>query len=497
MTGLIITLILILLVVIIIQIGKVSELSSRIRGEEEAFYQANNRTGFWLFVFMIVFLVGCVVSAIYYKNSMLGYGPLQSASEHGGSLDSLFNVTLFFTGIVFVITHIVLFWFSYKYRARKGGKALFFPHSTTLEVVWTVIPAIVMFFLVVKGLIVWNNVMPDVDPEEDYLEIEATGYQFAWDIRYPGDDDKLGTKNFRLIDLASNPVGQDWNDPKNIDDFMPDKIVLPKGKKVRVRINAKDVLHNFYLPHFRVKMDAIPGLPTYFIFTPIKTTAEFRQELRGYPEWEMPADPSEPDGPKRWEEFDFELACAELCGKGHYSMRRVVEIVEPEEYEAWKNEQTSYFMLNVRDTDLDPYKGKLLQPEISKRNRDLSAAFSNAVSDSTVTKIDLQNVFFNTGSAQLKSDSEFELNKVADLLKEYNTMTLEVAGHTDSVGDSDMNISLSEQRAQSVRSYLMRKGVSQNKLSAKGYGSVDPVGDNATEEGRAENRRTELRIISR
>ena len=105
--------------------------------------------------------------------------------------------------------------------------------------------------------------MPDVDPNEDFTEIEATGYQFAWDIRYPGADGVLGTKDYRLIGGANN-LGQDWLDEKNLDDFQPAELYFVKGQKVRVRITAKDVLHNFYLPHFRVKMDAVPGLPTLF-----------------------------------------------------------------------------------------------------------------------------------------------------------------------------------------------------------------------------------------
>ncbi len=498
MTGLVILLILILLAVILIQIGKVSELSAKIRGEEESFYQGNNRTALWLLIFMPVFLIGCVVSALYYKDSMLGYGPLKSASEHGGSIDSLFNWTLFFTGIVFIITHVALFWFSYKYRAKKGNKAIFFVHNTSLEIVWTAIPALVMTFLVVKGLVVWNDVMPDVGPEDEYIEIQANGYQFAWDIRYPGADEKLGTTNFRKVDLANNPFGQDWTDPKNIDDFNPDKIVLPVGQQVRVRITARDVLHNFYLPHFRVKMDAIPGLPTYFIFTPITTTADYRKQLKEYPEWQIPADESEPDGPQRWEAFDFELACAELCGEGHYSMRRVVEIVTQEEYEAWKSEQSSYYMSNIRNTDADPFKGKLLETEIQNRNKELTSAFASAMADTLGNAIiRMKNVFFETGSSVLKTDSQFELNKVAELLKKYNSAIIEVGGHTDSVGDEDANKTLSNSRATAVRDYLVRKGITANRMTAVGYGESNPQGDNNTPEGRQENRRTELKIVSK
>lgn len=500
MTALIILMILILLGVIIIQVSKVNELSSRIRGEEESFYQGNNRTGLWLFIFMIIFLVACVVSAIYYKNVMLGYGPLESASEHGGSIDSLFNTTLFFTGIVFVVTQYLLFWFSYKYRAKKGAKAGFLVHNTNLEIVWTIIPAIVMTFLVVKGLVVWNDVMPDVDPNAtDYMEIEATGYQFAWDLRYPGPDGKLGTRDFTKIDLASNPLGMVWTDDKNLDDFMPTEIVLPVGQKVRVRITARDVLHNFYLPHFRVKMDAIPGLPTYFIFTPIKTTEEMREDLGKYPEWQLPADPEDPESGSRAETFEYELACAELCGKGHYSMRRIVRIVEQEEYDAWLSQQQSFYLTNIRGTDVDPNKGKLLGVEINNRNMELESSFAEANDTGKEGDIiSLQNVFFETGSAVLTDDSTYELTKVAELLNKYSSMAIEVGGHTDSTGSEETNRTLSEARANSVLNFLTSKGrVAGGRLSSNGYGPEQPVGDNATEEGRQQNRRTELKIVSK
>ena len=361
MTGLIAILTVVLLAVIIVQLGRVSEIAGRIRGEEYVEKKQNDRTGFYFLVFMIAFLIYCVYSAWAYRNDMLGYGPHQAASAHGGSIDSVFNMTLIFTGIVFVLTHVALFWFSYKYKADKNRKAKFFAHSSTLEIVWTAVPTVVLIFLVVRGLNVWNNVMPDVSPDEDVIEIEATGYQFAWDLRYPGPDGKLGTKNFRLINTANNPLGQDWTDEKNHDDFLPTEIVLPINKKVRVRITSKDVLHNFYLPHFRVKMDAVPGLPTYFIFTPITTTEEYRQQLRDYPAYQVPADPDDPNGPQKWETFNYELACAELCGIGHFSMRRVVRIVSEEEYEAWLAEQSSYYETNIKGTENDPLKNDVIE----------------------------------------------------------------------------------------------------------------------------------------
>ena len=183
MTTLIVLASIALLIVVAVQIGKISELSAKIRGEEAAELESNHFNARLGMFFLVGFLVFCFASAWYYKNYMLGYGPLTHASEHGPKIQRLFDVTLFFTGIVFVITHIALFWFGYKYRGEKGKKVLFIPHDNRLEVIWTVIPAVVMCGLVIGGLSVWNEVMSDVKEGEDVLEIEATAYQFAWDMR--------------------------------------------------------------------------------------------------------------------------------------------------------------------------------------------------------------------------------------------------------------------------------------------------------------------------
>lgn len=500
-TGFIAILILVILAVVVVQIGRISDLAAKIRGEEEVAQQANDRTAVWLVGFMVLFLIGTIWSAVYYKNAMLGYGPHSAASEHGGEIDGLFNATLVVTFIVFFITHVLLFWYSYKYRSREGNKAQFISHNNTIELVWTVIPAIVLTFLVVKGLVAWNNIMPDVTEDDQYLEIEATGYQFAWDIRYPGPDGKLGTKDYRNIDPANNPLGMDWSDDKAIDDVIlggVDKIVLPVDTTVRVRITSKDVLHNFYLPHFRVKMDAVPGLPTYFIFKPIKTTAEYRQELRNYPEWNEPFDPTDPESLPRWKEFNYELACAELCGKGHYSMRRIVEIVSKEDYETYLETQKSTYLTSIRGTDADPRLGQLLDFEIKERALELKADFQNALdSENAEDKtILLKHVFYNTGSAALSDLSKYELDNLTDILNSNENVTVELAGHTDSQGDDNSNMDLSQNRAQNVMSYLTNKGISDSRLRYTGYGETAPIGDNNTEDGRKLNRRTELRIIS-
>lgn len=347
--------------VIVVQIGKLIELSSAIRGEREAELEANNSTAIGLLVFGAIFLFASIYSAYVYKDWMFGYGVgLTAASEHGDMLDDTFNITLIFTGIVFVLTQIALFYYSWKYRETKTSTSQYIPHDNKLEIIWTVIPAVVMTFLVVNGLNVWNQVMSDVSPDEvpgqDYMEIEANGYQWAWQIRYPGEDGLLGETNYRLINPANNPFGQNWEDPKNLDDFQPNEIVLPVGQKVRVRITARDVLHNFYLPHFRLKMDAVPGMPTYFVFTPKLTTEKYREQLSENPNYQMLSDPNDPESEPRWKVFDYELACAELCGRGHYSMKKIVKIVEESEYKAWLNTQQSYYDANIKGKkDMDPY----------------------------------------------------------------------------------------------------------------------------------------------
>jgi len=351
-----------LITVVVIQIGKVTELANKLKGEEEAQAASNQRTGVGFLIFLAGFLVFCIGSALYYKNWMLGFGPHESASVHGSRLDSMFNVTLFFTGLVFIITQVLLFFFAFKFAGKKGRKALYFPHDNRLEVFWTVIPAVVMTFLVIYGLDVWNDVMADVKADSEIMEIEATGYQFAWHIRYPGPDGRLGARDFKLIN-ATNPLGQDWADPKNQDDFHPSEIVLPVGVPVRVRITARDVLHSFFLPHFRVKMDAVPGMPTYFVFTPSKTTEDYRKELSKYKEYQKPSDPANPDSDPLWKVFNYELACAELCGTGHYSMKRVVRIVTEQEYRQWLSEQKSYYATTIRNTAEDPFNGQLLPGE--------------------------------------------------------------------------------------------------------------------------------------
>jgi cytochrome c oxidase subunit 2 len=490
MTTLIVFICIALLLLIIVQIARVRDLAKKLRGVEEVEATAAASTGWGLLIFMIAFLVIATGSAYYYKNYILGFGPHESASIHGESIDNMMKWTLAITYVAFFITNAVLFYYAYRYRARKGHKARYISHNNTVELIWTGIPAIVMTFLVVGGLDAWNDIMADVGADDNYMEIEATGYQFAWQMRYPGPDGLLGRKDFRLI-TGANPLGQDWTDPKNHDDILVNDVTLPVDQKVRVRITAKDVLHDFYLPQFRVKMDAVPGLPTYFVFTPTKTTKEWRRGLSEYAEYQEIDEASE-EGLERWQTANMELACAELCGKGHYSMARNVIILEQDQFDTWYAGQTSFYEANIKGTEDDP----LFMAELKERREAFMTAADNALATPSEedNTLNLEYVEFETGSADLTDASAYQLDDAITYLEEHENVNVMLMGHTDDSGDASENLTLSNDRARAVRDYLVSNGISADRLDYRGYGSERPVADNATEEGKTRNRRTELYI---
>lgn len=278
-------------------------------------------------VHAILFLLFLIVAggwSIWYSVARFDEYVLPVASDHGIEYEGIFWVTMAITCAIFIITHILLFWFAFRYQYKLNAKALFYPDNLKLEIAWTIIPAIVLALLVFTGWRVWSDI---TDPAPDDAEVvELMGYQFAWVARYPGRDNKLGNYDYRLIDV-DNQLGMDFTDRSSFDDFIPREIHVPKGRPVLLKIRARDVLHSVYMPHFRLKMDAVPGMPTRFSFTPNKSTQEMRDELGN-------------------QEFNYELACAEVCGKGHFSMRLIVIVDEPADYEAWKNSQKSWLSNN-------------------------------------------------------------------------------------------------------------------------------------------------------
>lgn len=328
--------VLILLFVVIFQIAKASEYVAILKGEENARKQNNKINGFLMIAFLVLGLIG-----VYYCHHILGGRILpESASKEGEKVDSMLFVTLVITGIAFFITQILLFWFAYRYQENDKRKVFFFPHNNTMEIVWTVIPAIILSILVVIGLRNWFIFTGDAP--KDALIVEVTGKQFGWIFRYPGKDNQFGKKYFRNIDVSSNSLGLVWADNKELnqkadpatyDDIVNDNTMyIIKDRPVKLIIGSRDVIHDVGLPHFRMKMDAVPGIPTTLWFTPKFTTAEMKEKTGN-------------------SNFQYEIACDQVCGNGHYSMKGQIEVVTEEEYDAWMAKQKPYYFAAFPDKD--------------------------------------------------------------------------------------------------------------------------------------------------
>ncbi|WPQ64030.1 cytochrome c oxidase subunit II [Chitinophaga sancti] len=320
MSGYLAVLVVVLIFVVIFQIAKASEYVSILKGEKKSRQQSNKVNGFLMIVFLVVGLIG-----VYYCNELLkGKIGVESASVQGEGIDSMIKWTLVITGIVFIITQILLFWFAFKYQEKEGQKAFYFPHNNKLELIWTVIPAITLTILVAFGLRHWFRLTSDAP--KDAMVVEVTGKQFNWLVRYPGKDGQLGRKFFKNINEANNPVGQDWDDQLNKDDFMTTDIHLVVNKPVKFIIGSRDVIHDVGLSAFRMKMDAVPGIPTTLWVTPKFTTKEMRQKM---------------DNP----DYVYELSCDQMCGKGHYSMKANIVVETQEEFDAWAAKQKAQYDL--------------------------------------------------------------------------------------------------------------------------------------------------------
>lgn len=323
-----------LLFAVLVLIARASELTTELKDGKLDYTSQSKWNGYFLLGFLVAMFVG---SALCFKILMPVMVP-KAASIHGEQTDFLFNLTMVILLVVFVLTQTALFWFAYRYNESHGHDSYFYPHNNNLEIIWTVIPAVVLSVLVGLGMHRWSQIFDVESRAKNMLVIEATGKQFNWILRYSGKDGKFGE---RIIDKEhvspTNELGINWNDPKSHDDFISDKLYLVKGRPVLMKLGAQDVLHSFFLPHFRVKMDCVPGLPTEFYFTPTMTTAEMQEYLKTQPWWQT-INPE--TGQPRWQTFKYELACAELCGKSHYGMQREVVVVEQKEYDEWLAKQT-------------------------------------------------------------------------------------------------------------------------------------------------------------
>jgi len=320
--------ILVLGFIITVQIARATEFVSIIQGEEKTRKQSNRINAVLLLIFLFVGLFG-----VYWAHHTLGDKILKlgtAASDHGIKVDKMLTYTLIATGLVFFVTQILLFWYSFRYQERENRKPYFFPHNNKLEMLWTVVPAIVLTILIAFGLVYWFQITGPAP--ENAATVEITGSQFKWEFRYPGKDGVLGKKNYKYIDESQdNSLGLIWDDVATHDDIVSGgPLHLVVGKPVKLVIGSKDVIHSVGLPHFRLKMDAVPGVPTTLWFTPLKTTKQMIEETGN-------------------ENFVFEIACDQMCGAGHTAMRGEIIVETQEEYDQWMATQKPQYQIAVLD----------------------------------------------------------------------------------------------------------------------------------------------------
>lgn len=348
MTSLLVIIVLVLLAVAIWQLTKIFDLTqvgnSSADDSQIATDNDNNVQGYLMFGFLAFIYIFTIYGLVKW-----GDLPLHTpASEHGSDVDTLMNITWVLIFIVQAITQVLLHFFAFKYRGKKDQKATFFADNNKLEAIWSSIPAVVLAGLILYGLYAWNNIM-FVDEDEEVIVIELYAQQFKWTARYAGADNVLGKANVRLID-GVNAVGMDLSDPNAQDDFVTSELHIPKGKKVLFKLRSQDVLHSAYMPHFRAQMNCVPGMVTQFAFTPVYTSAEYRElpfmvekvarinELRTKKSADLVAAGNTALDPYT---FDYLLLCNKICGASHYNMQMKIVVDTPEEYKAWLSDKVA------------------------------------------------------------------------------------------------------------------------------------------------------------
>ena len=249
----------------------------------------------------------------------LGMPPL--ASAHGGQIDNLIGWIHIFMLILFVGWGGFFLYAIVRFRRSRNPvadyKGVTSHRSTYLEVGVAVVEAVLLIGFAIP---LWATRVEALPPENEALVVQVTGEQFAWNIHYPGPDRIFGRTDIKLLDLQTNPLGLDRSDPAAKDDVTTvNQLHLPVNTPVIVRLRSKEVIHSFGVPEFRVKQDAIPGLTIPIWFIPTVTTADMKTRT-GNPE------------------FEYEIACAQLCGLGHARMRGFVTVQTTEEFQKWMEE---------------------------------------------------------------------------------------------------------------------------------------------------------------
>lgn len=349
MTSLLVIAVLVLLGIAIWQLTKIFDLTqvgaaTYNENSEVATDRDNSINGYLMFGFLAFIYIFTLYALIYWGEFALG----TPASQHGPQYDNLMTTSLWLIFITQTFTQFLLHYFAFKYRGKKGKVAFYYADNDKLEFIWTIIPVIVLAGLILYGLYAWTNIMfIDDEAKEDALYVEVYAKQFNWEVRYAGEDGKLGQANVRYIE-GVNTMGVDMGDPNAQDDIAASELHLPKGKQIIFMFRSQDVLHSAYMPHFRAQMNVVPGMVTQFGFVPTVTTNDMREDgaimkkvdkinsIRSKKSAELTANGESPLDPYT---FDYLLLCNKICGASHYNMQMKIVVEEEADFNKWLSDK--------------------------------------------------------------------------------------------------------------------------------------------------------------
>jgi cytochrome c oxidase subunit II len=260
----------------------------------------------------IILVLVALGSVLFHLLSPWWWTPIAS---NWGYIDNTIILTFWITGIVFTAILLFMAYCVFRFRHQQGRRAVYDPENKKLEWWLSIVTALGVGAMLAPGLFVWSHF---VTVPEGASEVEVIGQQWQWSFRLPGEDGRLGTSDTRYVS-SDNPLGLNKNDPDTHDNIVieGDNLHLPVGKPVKLLLRSIDVVHSFYVPEFRAKMDLVPGMVSYVWFIPTRTGT-------------------------------FPLLCAELCGTGHYAMRASVVVEQESEYRAWLRKQKTFAQLSAR-----------------------------------------------------------------------------------------------------------------------------------------------------
>lgn len=236
------------------------------------------------------------------------YWAPEAITTGGEQVDFILNIIFVLTLVVFIAVQSVYLYFLIKYRRRKGQKATYSHGNNALEIIWTTAPTLVFLGLAAYSNHVWFNLVGNVP--EDAMPVQVVSYQYGWNFRYAGADNKLGEIDWERLSRIDNMFGKVPEDPNGFDDFETSELVVPVGRPVQIYLNSHDVIHSFYVPAFRLYQDAVPGRTITWVWFETTKAA------------------------------NLELACSQLCGQGHYNMKAAIRVLPQEEFDAWYQEQS-------------------------------------------------------------------------------------------------------------------------------------------------------------